>query len=157
MSFTLPAFYLDIETFFGWRVDIHEMVSGGEAAWFAIAHIVYVFEDWEAWIWVFHGASNILILLSPIAVLKKTPEQWRWLAHGLLAATIYNAMLLPRLEGGASAGYYLWLASFAVVSICMYTRQEAVRQSKSIVKPPHAPDGVRHAQHGLTSGFARRR
>lgn len=37
VSFASPAFQIDVETFMGWRVDVHESVAGWEAAWFAFA------------------------------------------------------------------------------------------------------------------------
>ncbi len=119
-SFFLPAVRIDVDTLLGWRINLHDTVPGWQAAWGGFANIQSASTDLGAWLWALHGATNVLVVASPVGLMTARRARWHWLAHAMLLATFANASVMIWLKGAQAIGYYLWLASFVGLTFCLY-------------------------------------
>ena len=125
VSFFVTAVRLDVDSLLGWRVSLHGSVSGWQAAWGALVNARDAVEDPGSVLGALHAVTNLLMIVGLVLLLGSHRFNWRWAAHALLGATIFNASLLFSLQSAAALGYYMWLASFVGVTVCLYTRARA--------------------------------
>jgi hypothetical protein len=125
VSFFVTAVRLEVDSLLGWRISLHGSVSGWQAAWGALVNARDAIEDPGSVLGALHAVTNVLMVVGLVLLLGSHRVSSRWPAHALLAATVFNASLLFSLQSAAVLGYYLWLASFLGVTVCLYTRTRA--------------------------------
>jgi hypothetical protein len=122
VSFFVTAVKIDVDSLLGWRVSVHGSISGWQAAWGALANVRDAIVDPGSILGALHAVTNLVVVFSMVLLLGPYGVRWQWPGHVSLVATLFNASLLFTLQGAAALGYYLWLASFAGVTVSLYAR-----------------------------------
>ena len=126
----LPAVQLNTaEPYMGWLVGLA-----------AIARIPDFYSDWTGLQVAMAGVGNIFIALSPVALFYSGRRLYKFLAlffmgEFLIALSFYFG------NYAQAAGYYLWAASFLVVSVGFGLLSRSVPYNNHLQMdpaPPHA-------------------
>ena len=123
VSLLLPAVTIDHETFLG-KSTSPMVIRGWEALQLSILSPAEI-SDGRRWVFVeLMGLTNLIMVLSPVAVFAKSDVGRRALIVLALAATGLNASaylwLGPELREAFAAGYWVWLASFALLALTVW-------------------------------------
>lgn len=136
LSFFLTAIVTVDDTIMGWRVIWHLEFPGWLAAAIGFASLDDLRANPFSSIVLFAAAlTNLVMLVSPWAVFRLHSWLARSLPLAMLVAIFVNVavLVLRRQDTVLGPGYYLWVASFLVVTVglCM-ARFRGIAQSHDV-------------------------
>jgi hypothetical protein len=130
----LPAARVEIPEFLGLRVAIDERLTGWQAALAALKALASLAEEPDQTLFVLAGFGNLVFLLSPLTLARRSREVNRWLLSLLLISLGAAVALWFQVEGWSffGIGYYAWLLALSCVATAMWLQSRRGRTRKTV-------------------------